>query len=732
MRTERESALRLLQLLMVASLVFPAALLVYAAYNDYRDVYAVADERIERSLDVLQEQALKVFETVDRIFPEVGEVVRGMSDGQIRAADATLTPRLQRIVGVMPQVQAITLIGRDGRPLASSVPAVLRDNADFSERNYFQAQIKRDAGTFVGDVRASKTQAAGTDLFEVSRRLQSPQGVAPDGSFRGIIAVAVRPRYFDDFYSMIEQSPGNFYALVRPDGVELARYPAAPPPLRQLSPQSTLRRSIDRGLTQGLYSTTSEVDGRSRRAGFRKLPGYPVYALAGIDTAAIYAAWLHRIGAHLVFGLPVTLLLFFTLWVALRRTKRLHDEADRREFAEDALRQAQRLEAIGQLTGGVAHDFNNLLMIVSGTVQRLRRHVSGDQETHLLDTIAHATQRGESLTRQLLAFSRRQVLQPCAIDIGERLPELKDMLSRSLRGDIDIRVGVPRLPCAVKVDPNEFELALLNLAFNARDAMPSGGTLTISAKPVLLRGKETEEGLSGDFVAIRVADSGTGIPPDVLPRVFEPFFTTKEVGKGTGLGLSQVYGFARQSGGAASIATSARRGTVVTLLLPRTWEVAAQPRHEAAAAAAPPPAGTVLVVEDNAEVAEVGQAYFEQLGYRVRHAASAQAGLDLIERGDRIDLVFSDILMPGGMNGLQLAETLRRRDPEMTVLLTTGYSSSAQDAVRRGFAVLQKPYDLAGLERALREARSATNPAAASARQQAVGRLRSKASIDPI
>jgi two-component system NtrC family sensor kinase len=149
--------------------------------------------------------------------------------------------------------------------------------------------------------------------------------------------------------------------------------------------------------------------------------------------------------------------------------------------------------------------------------------------------------------------------------------------------------------------------------------------------------------------------------------------------------------------------------------------VAAQPRHEAAAAAAPPPAGTVLVVEDNAEVAEVGQAYFERLGYRVRQAASAQAGLDLIERGDRIDLVFSDILMPGGMNGLQLAETLRRRDPEMTVLLTTGYSSSAQDAVRRGFAVLQKPYDLAGLERALREARGATDPAAASARQEAVG-----------
>ncbi len=165
------------------------------------------------------------------------------------------------------------------------------------------------------------------------------------------------------------------------------------------------------------------------------------------------------------------------------------------------------------------------------------------------------------------------------IDLAARLPEIKDMLSRSLRGDIDIRLGVPRRPCAVKVDPNEFELALLNLAFNARDAMPSGGTLTISAKPVVMRGKSTEEGLSGEFVAVRIADTGTGIPPEVLPRVFEPFFTTKDVGKGTGLGLSQVYGFARQSGGAASIATSARRGTAVTLFLPRSFEAPAQPRR---------------------------------------------------------------------------------------------------------------------------------------------------------
>ncbi len=716
MRTARDSAIRLLQLLMVASLVFPAALFVYASYNDYHDVYAVADERIDRSLDVLQEHALKVFETVDRIFPEVGEVVRGMSDDQIRAGQDSLTPRLQRIVGVMPQVQAIVLVGRDGRALASSGAAAMQSGADFADRDYFQAQADGDTGTYVSDVHASTIQAPGTELFDVSRRLPSA-----DGGFRGVIAVALRPRYFADFYSMIQQSPGNFYALARADGMLLARYPAGPQLLHQLSPKSALRLSIGRGLTHGLFSVDSEVDGHNRRVGFRKLPGYPVYAIAGIDSAAIRAAWLAEVGGHLIFGLPVTLLLFSALWVVLRRTKRLYAEAQRREFAEDALRQAQRLEAIGQLTGGVAHDFNNLLMIVSGTAQRLRRHVSGDNETQLLDTIANATARGESLTRQLLAFSRRQTLQPSVIDLAERLPELKDMLSRSLRGDIDIRLGVPRRPCAVKVDPSEFELALLNLAFNARDAMPSGGTLTISAKPVVLRGEGAEEGLSGEFVAVRVADTGTGIPPEVLPRVFEPFFTTKDVGKGTGLGLSQVYGFARQSGGTASISTSARRGTAVTLFLPRTWEAPARPHPEIATAAVTPPAGTVLVVEDNAEVASVAEAYFEQLGYAVRHAASAQAGLELLAGEAGVDLVFSDILMPGGMNGLQLADTVRRLYPDIAVLLTTGYSSSAQDAVRRGFAVLQKPYDLAGLETALREARGTADRAPAPARERAVG-----------
>jgi two-component system NtrC family sensor kinase len=404
---------------------------------------------------------------------------------------------------------------------------------------------------------------------------------------------------------------------------------------------------------------------------------------------------------HLLYGLPAVILILAVLFLTLRRTQRLYEEADRREAAESALRQSQRLEAIGQLTGGVAHDFNNLLMIVSGSVHRLRRDVADEKQLRLLDAIVNAIRRGESLTRQLLSFSRRQMLQPTVIDLAVWLPELKEMLSRSLRGDIEVRSAVSRRPCLVKVDASELELALLNLAFNARDAMPSGGILSITAEPITLGGRTGEEGLSGPFVALRIADSGQGIPAEVLPRVFEPFFTTKEVGKGTGLGLSQVYGFAKQSGGAANITSTPRRGTAITLFLPRSFEEQAQPSALPKAGRAALPGGTALLVEDNFDVIEVARGYFADLGFKAKVAGSAQEGLALIEQDEGIALVFSDILMPGGSNGLDLAKELRRRFPGIAVLLTTGYSSSAQDAVREGFEVLQKPYDLAALERAL-------------------------------
>jgi two-component system, NtrC family, sensor kinase len=715
MRSARQSAIRLLQLMMIASVVLPAVLFVFASWLSYRHEHAVADDRIERSLDIVHEHALKVFQTGERAIAEVEEVIRGMTDEAVVANQQRLHERLRQIVDAVPQFIAIVVIDRQGKPLASSSLRMTESGVSTADRKYFRAHAAGADGTLVSETLAPRWGAFSDHFFTLSRRRP-----APDGAFNGIVSVAVLPRYFEEFYALIGRSPGSLYSLVRADGTFLARYPVQTDRSRTLDATSPLRVAIAKGMERALYTVPrSQIDLIDRRIGYRKLEGFPVYAVAGIDGSAVRAEWLGTMSSHLIYGLPATFFLFVIIGVALQRTRRLHDEAERREAAEGALRQAQRLEAIGQLTGGVAHDFNNLLMIIAGSAQRLRRELSGEKHTRLLDLIANATKRGESLTRQLLAFSRRQTLTPAVIDLTERLPALEDMLNRSLRGDIAIKVVVPSGICAVKVDPSELELALLNLAVNARDAMSTGGTLSIAAEPVVLEGKAMEEGLRGEFVAIRVIDTGCGIPGDILPRVFEPFFTTKEIGKGTGLGLSQVYGFAKQSGGTATISSAVGRGTVITIYLPFTHELPAPSIVHDEPELGSLRAGTVLLVEDNAEVAEVATAYFQQLGYMVKQVATAGEALELLGNDPKIDLVFSDILMPGGMNGLELGHAIRRQYPAMPVLLATGYSSSARDAVRQSFVVLQKPFDIAALNQGLREARRGR--AAQTAVQRAVG-----------
>jgi|SRR5262245_343195 len=701
MRSARQSAVRLLQLMMVASVVLPAVLFAFASWLSYRHEHAVADDRIERSLDIVHEHALKVFQTGERAIAEVEEVVRGMTDDAIVADQQRLHNRLKQIVDAAPQFQAILISDRDGKPLASSVLTSIGSNVSVSDRTYFQLHARGADSTVVSETLTPRWAATIVNhFFTLSRRRAST-----DGSFNGVISVAVLPRYFEEFYGRIGRSPGSLYALVRADGTFLARYPVQSDRTRVLNTGTPMRVAISQGLERALYTVPkSQIDAIERRTGYSKLEGYPVYVVAAIEGSAIRAEWLATMSSHLIYGLPATFFLFVIIGVALQRTRRLHDEAERREAAEGALRQAQRLEAIGQLTGGVAHDFNNLLMIITGSAQRLRRDLSDEKHTRLLDMIANATKRGESLTRQLLAFSRRQTLTPAVIDLTERLPELEDMLNRSLRGDIAIKVVVPNKSCTVKVDPSELELALLNLAVNARDAMPSGGTLTIAAEPVVLEGRAIEEGLRGEYVAIRVTDTGSGIPADILPRVFEPFFTTKDVGKGTGLGLSQVYGFAKQSGGTAIVTSVLGRGTEITIHLPVTDESPIPSIVRDEPEVAPQGAGTVLLVEDNAEVAEVATAYFQQLGYVVKQVTTAREALELLGNDPMIDLVFSDILMPGGMNGLELGHAIRHQYPAMPVLLATGYSSSARDAVRQGFVVLQKPFDIGALDQGLREA----------------------------
>jgi len=377
-----------------------------------------------------------------------------------------------------------------------------------------------------------------------------------------------------------------------------------------------------------------------------------------------------------------------------------------RKRAEEALRQSQRMEAIGQLTGGVAHDFNNLLMVINGAAEIARR-VPEKQVSLPLEMIATAVKRGQKLTGQLLSFARRQTLETEVIDLAETLPHISEMLKRSLRGDIEIKAFAPDRICRTRVDPGEFELALLNLGVNARDAMPDGGVLSLAVRRVRLSGEPEVDGLRGEFVVIELMDCGTGIAAEVLPRVFDPYFTTKGAGKGTGLGLSQVYGFAKQSGGTAIIQSRLGHGTTVSIYLPATEEpVQAERRHPTLVDQVQRQEGAVLLVEDNEEVASVSATYLEQLGYTVEVALNGSDALQKLQNGHSYDLVFSDLLMPGSVTGLELARIVRSNHPNTPILLTTGYSQKAQEAVREGFVILRKPYDLQSLFKAICELRA--------------------------
>ncbi|QIG92046.1 hybrid sensor histidine kinase/response regulator [Bradyrhizobium sp. 6(2017)] len=355
------------------------------------------------------------------------------------------------------------------------------------------------------------------------------------------------------------------------------------------------------------------------------------------------------------------------------------------ELVQRQLAESQKMDALGQLTGGVAHDFNNLLMIISGNLHRIKREVTSERGQLALSAIDTASERAASLTSQLLTFARRQSVNPQTVDVADRIAAVREVLSSALGGAIKLNMEIQADLWTVFVDPNEFETALINLVVNARDAMANGGTLTVSARNV----PETVE------VAVSVADTGEGIPGDVLSKVFDPFFTTKPVGKGTGLGLSQVHGFAHQADGRVEIASTLGKGTTVSIYLPRGTAAAKRTTADHSVRGS----AIVLLIEDNPAVADASTGLLEQLGYTVRWASNAEAALSEID-ANGVDVVFSDIVMPGRMDGLKLARAIRDRKPELPILLTTGYSKSARD-VRSDFPVLRKPYRIHDLSREL-------------------------------
>jgi two-component system NtrC family sensor kinase len=697
-KTAQQKSLKLLQWMMAASLALPVAMFGYAAFTAWVSTRDVADREIERTLDVAHEHALKVFETIERSLSEINEIVRGKPDDAIKAQEAELHRRLKRLVDALPQVKSAWVFDAQGHALVNSLmlpaPAI-----DFTDRDYFSAHVEKDVGIFIGKALAPRPPYQGAPFFGVSRRRETD-----DGRFSGVIQASVFPEYFAEFYARIGRDRGSFFALGLTDGAVLARYPAldgSP----GLDPQGPVGQPIAAQPAAGLMTLDSTGDGVERRIGHQRLAGYPVYVAAGLETSAIRARWLSVVSGYLIFGVPATALLFLILWLALRRTRKLYQESARRLEAEQALKHGQRLEALGQLTGGVAHDFNNLLTVIRSSIDLLQRpNLAPERQARYIAAISDTVNRAAKLTAQLLAFARRQTLKPEVFDVGHCVRSVSDIVGTLTGSPVEIVINLPEAPLYIDADAGQFETALINIAVNARDAMQGAGrlTITVRAADALPRTPPPPPPASAGFVAVSIADTGTGIPADQFERIFEPFFTTKQVGQGTGLGLSQVFGFAKQSGGEVDVESVVGEGSTFTLYLPRVAGRDAVPNVTPVEEAVVDGHGmSILIVEDNRDVGRFATDALGELGYvTVLKSNAADALAELAQHASRYDVVFSDVVMPG-MTGIEMAQQIRARHADIPVVLTTGYSHVLAQNGTFGFELLQKPYSVEQLSRVL-------------------------------
>jgi len=518
----------------------------------------------------------------------------------------------------------------------------------------------------------------------------------PDGSFAGVTSVSLSPTYFENFdKELLTEEPGMAITMLRSDNTVLTRWPPVPNQASQLPPAHPLIGAMRAGQPSGRLQTVATLDGRERFLTFSKIGNYPVYIFTSLAVSQITERWLREMGWIAAFGFPPMLGLYLAARLALRRTRealrtseQLEDETLNRRQVESALLQAQKMEALGRLTGGVAHDFNNALMVISTNLALLKHKnlVADDKQFQAID---RAVGTADKLTRQLLAFSHRQPLLPQCLNLHEWLGTAQDLLAPVLGRQVQLSMSVKEDIPAIYVDSTELELALLNLAINARDAMPSGGQFRITAR--LAADTELPPRLQGRMVLIEVSDTGSGIAADILDKVFEPFFTTKPAGQGTGLGLSQIYGLCQRAGGLATVQSQVGVGTTFRLFFPAIDEPA-QPPEKPLPTELRHLAKDVLLVEDNDDVAAALTLILEAMGCQVKHFDRATDARDwLAQQAVMPDVLLSDVVMPGEMDGLDLAKHVRDKYPELSILLISGYAQQLEDITGLGFEIIPKP-----------------------------------------
>ncbi len=619
----------------------------------------------------------------------------------------------------LPQMEALSLVDADGT-LVNFTRQFPAPTLDLSRRDYYLALKDADPGQAYLS-RPTKSMVTGEWTLYIARRVN-----APDGGLVGLVVGAIRLSYFEQFYRSLHVVPDSGFSLWWRDGMLLARFPPVPDKIGAIAHDPVIDRQLAHNGT-GTSTLQHSIDGENRILSVQLVRNYPLAVAVSRTRGEILARWQSQAiviaGAGLVSAVALALMLwamarqFLAYETANRALGERRQAVEARDEAEEHVRQLQKMEALGQLTGGVAHDFNNLLQAVRSSLHMLEAggELRGKESRRALEVASQAVDRGATLTQHLLAFARRQRLAPAPVDLGAQVAGMATLLDRTLGGAIRIRIDADDAVPPALVDPHQFDIALLNLAINARDAMPDGGTLTIAVTSLLITnlpvGAEDERVsptlAPGGYVAVTVRDSGTGMPAEVLARACDPFFTTKPVGQGSGLGLSMVHGLTAQSGGGMRLESHPGLGTAVTLYLPHAPVDSGSDTPDETAAgnqppmqpAAPSPAVRVLLVEDDALVRMANAAVLDEAGIMVSEAATGEEALALLEADQGIGVLVTDFAMPG-MTGADLTRLVRRHRPDLPVLIVTGYAEKAvlQDLGREpGIRILSKPIPPAAL-----------------------------------
>lgn len=686
---------RILLIVFAASVLVPFVCLCGYGYFDFQRRVADANDVIDRLARVGVEQAVKVMDLNEEIGSRIIDILGDGGDAAIRARESVLHRQMNDIGGGYPQVAAISVLGVNGELLASSrfYPA---PNVSISQREDFRkARASRPHPYYSLPLLGRLT---GLVVFNTAMGR-----TAGNGDFLGAVMIALRQDYFTAFYSDLASSnEALLIGLYRDDGGVLARYPEVKPGINP-SHNTAFYQALASGAKSGHLRMRSTVDGVERYLSYRRVGDYPLYVTVGYARSAIFAQWW----PHLMIVSGLTALPCVVVWLlivfSLRRLReeqraweRWQSEVGLRLSAEAASRHLQRMGALGNLVANVAHDFNNLLMVVAANMSLVRHKGFSNAEPEVL-AVERAAANAETVARRLLSVARKQPLKQGPLDLATWLPAAAGLLHTSVGHNIQMRVDVPRDIWPVFTDATELELALINVAVNARDVLPPGGRFDIRCENLHVD-NDAADLSAGDYVTIALTDSGEGMPAHVRERAFEPLFTTKVVGSGTGLGLTQVLAACEQAGGTARIESVVGQGTTVKLYLARYRgsDMAASlqkstSQHDEQRAA---PASSVLVAEDNAEVAAAVTAVLEMFGCRVQTVSSGDEAWRTLQTGAVFDLVLSDIQMPGKLNGIDLAERVRAAYPDQKIALMTGYADELGRAEHLHVPVLPKPFDI--------------------------------------